>query len=270
MFLEPEEAAKGLAISRDHFTRQLSSFAEAETFTVDQERPSAILAEAKARQARQLTTAEALQILSCYGIPLASWAEAGSAEEASTQAEALGYPVALKVMGEGFVHKSDVGGVLLNLYTEAEVQDAYEKLATLIQKTESGAQEKTVLVQKMVAAGHEVFVGGKQDPVFGPVILVGLGGVYVEIFEDVAIRVAPVSAVEARKMFTEIRGGKLLEGVRGEQSADLEKLVEITQRLSQLICDLPQIQELDLNPLKALPRGQGCLAVDCRMVLEDN
>jgi len=267
MFLEPEEAAKGLAISRDHFTRQLSSFAEAETFAVDQEKPLTILAEAKSRQAKQLTTAEALQILSCYGIPLAPWAEAGSAREASTQANLLGFPVAMKVLGEGFIHKSDVGGVLLNLKTEAEVQDAYDKLAALIQKTEPGAQENNVLVQKMVAAGHEVFVGGKQDSVFGPVVLVGLGGVYVEIFGDVALRVAPVSAAEARKMFTEIHGGKLLEGVRGEQPVDLEMLVEITQRISQLICDLPEIQELDLNPLKVLPRGQGCLAVDCRMVL---
>jgi acyl-CoA synthetase (NDP forming) len=267
MFLEPEEAARALAISRDYFARQRSSFAEAEIFAVEKEEPLAILAEAKTRQARQLTTAEALQVLSCYAIPLAPWAKASSAEQASAQAQALGFPVAMKVMGEGFIHKSDVGGVLLNLKTEAEARDAYQKLVTLIQKTTPGTGKNTVLVQKMVAAGHEVFIGGKQDPVFGPVVLVGLGGVYVEVFGDVALRIAPVSAAEARQMFAEIHAGKLLEGVRGEQSADMEKLVEITQRISQLICDLPQIQELDLNPLKALPKGQGCLVVDCRMVL---
>ena len=267
MFLEPEEAASGLAISRDRSIRRLYSFVEAETFAVDIERPLAILTEAKARQAQQLTTAEALQILSCYSIPLAPWAEASSAREASDQAKALGFPVAMKVMGEGFIHKSDVGGVLLDLKTETEAQQAYGKLATLIRATEPGNEEKTVLVQKMVSAGHEVFIGAKQDPVFGPVILTGLGGIYVEIFGDVALRVAPVSAAEAQKMFAEIHGGKLLEGVRGEKPTDMETLVDITQRISQLICDLPQIQELDLNPLKALPRGQGCLVVDCRMVL---
>jgi acetyltransferase len=121
----------------------------------------------------------------------------------------------------------------------------------------------------MISEGHEVLVGGKQDSTFGPIILVGLGGVYVEVFGDVALRVAPVSAVEARKMFAEIRGGKLLEGVRGQPPADLETLVKMSQRISQLMCDLPQIQELDLNPIKVLPQGQGCFAVDCRMILAD-
>lgn len=269
MFIEPERAAHALAISRDFSGLHLSSFAEAETFMVDRQKPSVILAEAKARQAQQLSTAEAFEILSSYSIPLAPWGKAGNAKEAESQAAALGFPVAMKVMGEGFVHKSDVGGVLLNLKTRAEVQEAYERLADLIQKTEPEAKERFVLVQRMAAEGHEVFVGGKQDPAFGPVVLAGLGGVYVEVFGDVAHRVAPVSAIEAKKMLAEIRGSRLLEGLRGQPPADLEPLIEIIQRISQLICDLPQIQELDLNPIKILPRGHGCLAVDCRMVLAE-
>ena len=119
----------------------------------------------------------------------------------------------------------------------------------------------------MVVEGHEVFVGGKQDPVFGPVILAGMGGVYVEVFGEVAHRVAPVSATEAENMLAEVRGSQLLKGVRGQSPADLETLIDIIQRVSQLMCDLPQIQELDLNPIKVLPEGRGCFVVDCRMLL---
>jgi acyl-CoA synthetase (NDP forming) len=267
MFTDPEEAAHALAISRDFATRRLSTFAEAETFAVDTQEPLAILTAAKARRARQLTTAEAFQILSCYSIPVAPWAKVSDAREASDQAAALGFPVAMKVMGEQFVHKSDVGGVLLDLKSEVEVGKAYERLTTLIGQTDPEGKEGSILVQRMISEGHEVLVGGKQDSTFGPIVLVGLGGVYVEVFGDVALRVAPVSAAEVRKMFAEIRGGKLLEGVRGQPPADLETLARMSQRISQLICDLPQIKELDLNPIKVLPRGQGCFAVDCRMII---
>jgi acetyltransferase len=267
MFTDPEEAAKALAISRDFCHRKISIFEEAETFAVDQEKPLAILAEAKARQARQLTTAESFGILANYSIPLAPWSQARSSKEAAMRATAFGFPVAMKVMGEEFIHKSDVGGVLLNLSNEAAVSDGFDRLAAIIQTAESKPEEKAILVQKMISEGYEVFVGAKQDPVFGPVILAGLGGLYVEVFGDVTLRVAPVSAAEARKMFGEIRGSQLLKGVRGQQPGDLEALINIVQRISQLVCDLPQIQELDLNPIKVLPKGQGCLAVDCRMVL---
>jgi len=267
MFTDPEEAAKALAISRDFCHRNISSFKEAKTFPVDQQKPLAILAKAKARQARQLNTVESFEILSDYSIPLASWRQASSSQQAATQATNLGFPVAMKVVGEEFVHKSDAGGVLLNLNSEGEVRDGYDRLAAIIQRTESKAKEKVTLVQKMVPEGYEVFVGAKQDPVFGPVILAGLGGIYVEVFGDVAFRVAPVSAAEARKMFGEIRGSQILQGVRGQPPGDLEALIDTIQRISQLVCDLPQIQELDLNPIKILPKGQGCLVVDCRMVL---
>jgi acyl-CoA synthetase (NDP forming) len=183
------------------------------------------------------------------------------------RATAFGFPVAMKVMGEEFIHKSDLGGVLLNLSNEAAVRDGFDRLAAIIQTAESKPEEKAILVQKMISEGYEVFVGAKQDPVFGPVILAGLGGLYVEVFGDVTLRVAPVSAAEARKMFGEIRGSQLLKGVRGQKPGDLEALINIVQRISQLVCDLPQIQELDLNPIKILPKGQGCLVVDCRMVL---
>ena len=267
MFTEPEEAAKALAISRDFCHRKISSFKEAEDFVVDQEKPSAILAKAKARQAQQLTTAESFEILANSSIPLAPWTQARSSQEAAATATSLGFPVAMKVMGEEFIHKSDVGGVLLNLSNEDEVKDGYNRLAAILQTAESKTKEKAILMQKMVSEGYEVFIGAKQDPVFGPVILAGLGGIYVEVLGDVTLRVAPVSAAEAQKMLGEIRGSQLLKGVRGQPRGDLEALIHIVRRISQLVCDLPQIQELDLNPIKVLPKGQGCLVVDCRMIL---
>jgi acyl-CoA synthetase (NDP forming) len=121
----------------------------------------------------------------------------------------------------------------------------------------------------MISSGHEVFLGGKQDLTFGPIVLAGLGGVYVEIFRDVVHRLAPIAAAEASRMVSQMRGGQLLRGVRGQPPADLAALIEVIQRLSQLVCDLPQIREVDINPLKVLPQGQGCLAVDCRMVLSE-
>ena len=124
-----------------------------------------------------------------------------------------------------------------------------------------------VLVQKMVVEGLEIFVGGRQDPTFGPVVLLGLGGVYVEVLGDVALRVAPITPAEAWEMIDEIRGSRLLRGVRGQAPADRDALVAVIMRMSQLLCDLPEIVELDVNPVKVLSAGRGCVAVDCRMIL---
>ncbi|MFP3871237.1 MAG: acetate--CoA ligase family protein, partial [Syntrophobacteria bacterium] len=267
MFTDPEEAVRALAVSRDFYARQPSGFAGAESFTVETREAKAAVEAATTRGARQLTTAEAFQVLSCYGLPLAPWAPAGSSREASARAAYLGFPVAMKVMSEAITHKSDVGGVVLNLRSEQEAQAAYERLAGLTQDAEPGVKETVVLVQKMIPEGHEVFVGGKQDLSFGPVVLFGLGGIYVEALGDIALRIAPVSKAEARKMLTEIRGARILQGVRGQPPADLESVVEVIQRISQIMCDLPLIEELDINPLKLLPPGQGCRVVDCRMVV---
>jgi acetyltransferase len=267
MFDDPVEAAHALAVSRDFQAQRPAGFTTAEHFRIEKDEALAIVAAAKARQARQLTTAEAFQVLSCYGIPLVPWAHAQTVQEASDQAVVLGYPVAMKVMGEQFVHKSELGGVLLDLENDREVRVAYERLAALILETEPGDGKQSVLIQKMVSGGHEIFVGGRQDPTFGPVVLTGLGGIYVEVFGDVSLRVAPIDAAEARKMIGEIRGAQLLEGVRGQPAADCEALTEVAQRISRLVCDLPELQELDVNPLRVFSQGEGCLALDCRMVL---
>ncbi len=267
IFTEPEEATRALALSREFCARRPTRVEESRTSIVETEKVRVSLAAARARKARQLTLDEAFSVLSSSGIPVAPWAVARSVGQASAQAAELGFPVVLKVMSASFVHKSDVGGVLLNLGSAEEVKEGYERLAALTRATVPDAAEQPVLIQTMVAHGLEIFVGGKQDPAFGPVVLVGLGGVYVEVFGDVALGIAPVTPREARRMLDEIRGGRLLGGIRGEPPADREGLVAIIQRISQLVYDLPEIQELDVNPLKVLSAGNGCVAVDCRIVL---
>jgi acetyltransferase len=267
LFTEPEEATRALALSRGFSGRRPSRVEESTRSIGDAEKVRALLGGARARNARQLALDEAFSVLSSSGVPVSPWAVARSAAEASARAADLRFPVALKVMSESFVHKSDVGGVLLNLGSAKEVEEGYERLAGLLRATVPNAAEQPVLIQTMVARGLEIFVGGKQDPTFGPVVLVGLGGVYVEVLEDVALRVAPVTSREASGMLDEIRGRRLLEGVRGEPPADRERLVGVIQRISHLLYDLPEIQELDVNPLKVLSAGNGCVAVDCRIVL---
>jgi acetyltransferase len=173
----------------------------------------------------------------------------------------------MKVMAQEIVHKSDVGGVLLNRFSGTEVQAGFERLSALRGDSLAESARQPVLVQRMVVEGLEIFVGGRQDPTFGPVVLLGLGGVYVEVLGDVALRVAPITPAEAWEMIDEIRGSGLLRGVRGQGPADRDALVAVVTRISQLLCDLPEIGEIDVNPVKVLSVGRGCVAVDCRIVL---
>jgi len=179
----------------------------------------------------------------------------------------FGFPVALKIISEQISHKSDVGGVQLNLRNEAVVREAYQEMTTRIAQAYPDARIDGVLVQPMLLGGRELILGGKQDAQFGPVILVGLGGIFVEIFGQVAIRVAPICRREALEMLRELRGSGILGGVRGQRASDVTAVVEATLRLSQLLCDFPEIKEIDVNPLRVFQEGSGCLALDARIVL---
>jgi acyl-CoA synthetase (NDP forming) len=267
LFTEPEEAACALAISREFAGRRLHKVERSKAALVDTEKARTILAAASARGLHQLTPGEAFSMLSAYGIPVAPWASARSASEAAARAAELDFPVAMKVMAEEIAHKSDVGGVLLNRLSAAEVEAGFERLSALRAGSLPESAREPILVQKMVVEGLEIFVGGRQDPTFGPVVLLGLGGIYVEVLGDVALRVVPLSPAEAWEMIDEIRGGRLLKGVRGQAPADRDAVVALIMRLSQLLWDFPEIGEIDVNPVKVLPAGRGCVAVDCRIVL---
>ena len=165
-------------------------------------------------------------------------------------------------------HKFDVGGVHLNLKGPEDLKQAYDQLQDLALKEPAVHEGFTVVIQKMSARGREIILGGKQDGNFGPVIVFGIGGVYVEVIGDVVLRVAPINRAEARSMIAEIKGIKLLQGVRGQKKSDLEAMVDMAIRLSDLLTDFPQIAEIDINPIMVYEAGSGGQVLDARIVLE--
>lgn len=208
--------------------------------------------------------ADAFRVLDLYGIPLAHWRMTGSREEALAAAREIGYPVVLKAVAPDLVHKSEVGAVQVDLRDEAELAAALDRTTASVEG--AGHHIEGWLVQEMARGGHEVIYGITTDPRFGPLLMFGLGGKYVEVFQDVRFGVLPLGASEAREMIRGIRGFKLLEGVRGEAGADLDLLCEVLLRLAQLAQRHPRIQELDINPFLAGPgRGRGAKALDVRI-----
>jgi acetyl coenzyme A synthetase (ADP forming)-like protein len=209
-----------------------------------------------------LDPADAFRVLDLYGIPLAHWRMAGSRDEALAAAREIGYPVVLKAVAPDLVHKSDVGAVQVDLRDEAELAGALDRTSASVEG--AGHHIEGWLVQEMARGGHEVIYGITTDPRFGPLLMFGLGGKYVEVFQDVRFGVLPLGASEAREMIRGIRGFKLLEGVRGEAGADLDLLCEVLLRLAQLAQRHPRIQELDINPFLA-GSGREARALDVRI-----
>ncbi|MCX6639724.1 MAG: acetate--CoA ligase family protein [bacterium] len=213
----------------------------------------------------RLTDLEVSQVLAAYGIPMPKFVLVRSLEETVRVTEQQNYPVALKLIAPEVVHKSDVGGVILDLHNEAELVRGYMRLQDNLSKLPNPPQKYEVMVQEMVKGGKELIMGMSYDPSFGPLIMFGLGGVYVEYLKDVSFRINPLTDLDAREMVTTLKGYKLLEGVRGEKGVNIDKIVEMLLRLSQLIADFPCIKEMDLNPFMAFPEGEKCMALDARI-----
>ncbi|MBD3235810.1 MAG: hypothetical protein GF330_03825 [Candidatus Eisenbacteria bacterium] len=212
-----------------------------------------------------LPTVDCMRVLECYGFPTAPVIETQGAEEALAAAQQLGYPVTFKAAGRKFVHKSDWGGVVLNIKNDLELQGAHAQIKRAIEKMGANPDEEAGLVQCMATPGREVILGVNVDPKVGPVLLFGMGGKYVEVMKDIAMRIPPITDVDAREMVRAIRGYPLLEGVRGEEPVALELLEEMLMRLSQMALDLPEITELDLNPVILNPDPKECTVVDARI-----
>jgi acyl-CoA synthetase (NDP forming) len=270
-FSEIDEAMEALAISRDHYRRSRKrGGAEGadEPISISPLRPKDELQRTLTpiqREDGALMIHQALEVCRGYGIPVAEWATASSPEEAVKEAERLGYPLALKVLSSHISHKSDVGGIALGIEDEEGLKAAYREMLSRVQEEASDVPLEGFLLQKMVSGGRQVILGGKRDPSFGAVVMFGLGGVYVEVFDDVAFRLAPLTREDAEEMIAEVKGSRLLQGVRGEKPSDVEAVVDCLLRLSQLLQDFPTIAEVDINPLIVLENG--ALAVDARMVL---
>jgi acetyltransferase len=226
------------------------------------------LASAQAVGRRVLDASEARPLLQAYGIATPAEALATTPEEVASLAAQIGYPVAMKLISPDILHKTEVGGVILNVGDAQAARAAFAALIERARAAQPAARLRGVQIQQMVRGGQEVIVGVKRDPTFGPLVMFGLGGIYVELLADVSFRLAPLSAADAWEMIAEVRSAKLLAGARGAAPADRVALVDAIVRIGQLAANHPQLAELDINPLLVLGEGQGVMAVDARILLE--
>lgn len=220
---------------------------------------------AKSEGRTVLTEIESKQVLAAAGIPVAEAHLATDAEEAAKLAKKAGFPVVIKIVSPDITHKSDVGGVRVGLGSKKEVRQAFEQMLEAVREKQPDARIEGVAVQAMAPAGTEVIVGVSKDPQFGHVIMFGLGGVLVEVLKDVAFRIVPLEPRDARQIVREIKGYRVLEGVRGQAPADVAALESLILNLSEFVEANPQIEELDLNPVFVY--ADGVIAVDARIVV---
>jgi acyl-CoA synthetase (NDP forming) len=208
---------------------------------------------------------EAKNLCGYYGMPITKILVAKTEEEAVKAAEDIGFPIVLKIVSPQVLHKSDAGGVLINIENEAGIRGGYNKILENVKAHVPDAKITGILVQEMAPNGTEVIVGSTNDPTFGPTIMFGLGGIFVEILKDVSFRLAPITKVDAEEMVKEIKAYKILEGVRGMPPVDQDTIVNLLLSTSKMLMECPEINELDLNPV--LVYEKGAKIVDARIIL---
>lgn len=256
IFTDPGEAVRALAASRDRHGRNILPFPTARPEGVERLRARAQIEKAPAGP---LPPEICAAILDAYGVPLVPWKKADNEDEALHAARRLGFPVALKTANPAVLHKSDAGAVHLDIADEAALVSAYRKLQRM---------GDAVLVEKMADKGVEWMVGGRQDEHFGAVLVAGLGGIYVEALKETGLRVAPIDYEQAERLLADLRGASLLDGVRGQPPVDRRALLDVMVRVSWLLADFPEIEELDLNPVRAVQ--DGCFALDWRALKKNS
>jgi acetyl coenzyme A synthetase (ADP forming)-like protein len=268
----PEEAISALVRAIEYVETRNKPKGKIPRFTgLNKEKAHKVIEKALDRSKRKpvwLTAAEAYELLDCYGIPFANMGVATTPDEAATIASKLHFPVAVKLDSSSLVHKTDVGGVVLGLNSGSEVKKAFDDIKAKL--TNLGRQNEMagVVVQEMMKGGIETIAGVTQDPSFGPLIMFGSGGVYTELIKDVALRLHPLTDLDAREMITSIKMAKLFEGFRGAPPSDIKALEDLLLRLSAMVEDLPQINELDFNPVMVMPEGEGAWVIDAKVMVK--
>ena len=265
----PESAIKVFRIMSDYQNWLNTPDPSYQTFKVRQKKVGTIFAKARKSNLLKLGEQEAREIISCYGFEVPKSILALTSREAVLAAKQIGYPLVMKIVSPDILHKTDVGGVRVGIENARQVKDAFFEITSKSRQYLSSATILGVSIQEMVAGGKEVILGVTKDPQFGPLIMFGMGGIYVEVLQDVSFRIAPLSVEDADEMIREIHSFPLLKGVRGEQPTDLAALKEYLLRLSQLVTDFPDIVELDINPLIVKAEGEGAFAADARITLEE-
>jgi len=237
-------------------------------FDVDKKKVRTVLENVRNSGRKNLIEEEGYEVLAAYGFTTPKTVLVNSEEDCVSAANNVGYPVVMKIASRDIIHKSDAGGVKVGVTNDEQVRTAFNAILQNVKTYKPDADIKGVLVQEMVSSGKEIILGAKQDPIFGSLVMFGLGGIYVEILRDVVFRLAPVDEQEARQMVHSIKTLKLLKGVRGEKPSDLGAIVDSLQRLSQLVTEFPEIEEFDINPLLVLQEGKGVRTVDVRISLK--
>ncbi len=238
-------------------------------FSVDKAAAGGVLERVRAQGRKELVEVEAREVLAAYGFQVARTVLATNLEECIRAGRETGYPVVIKIASPQILHKTDIGGVVVGIQNTDDLITAYERVTANARKFFPRAEIWGVLVQEMLPPSRELILGMNRDSTFGPLLMTGLGGVYVEVLKDVSFRLAPVSEEDVMDMLRELKSYWLLQGARGEPPADIDAVIESMLRVSQLVTDFPEINELDINPLRVLEDGKGCLAADARIVLEE-
>jgi len=267
-YLFPEAAARSMANLANYsswLNRLRTDFRSFED--IDKKKVAGILAAAKKDNRTFLPEPEAHEVLRAYGFPVLEHRLAKSENECVSFAKEIGYPVVLKIVSPDILHKVDVGGVKINIKDEEALKKEYNAILASVGKSDPKATIWGIFVQQMAEKGKETIIGMNRDPHFGPMLMFGMGGVYVEAFKDVTFRIAPIRELSAKHMIQNIRSYKILEGVRGEKPSDIETITECLQRLSQLVTDFEEIMELDINPLIVYSKGKGARVVDARILI---
>jgi acetyltransferase len=266
-YIVPERAVAALKAMAEQRRWQERSRPEFETFDVNREQVAAVFDQVRAGGRLQIGDAEARQILEAYRIPIPDSKLCKTSDEAVAFADEIGYPVVMKIASPDILHKTDIGGVRLNIEDANDVRDSFDLLTFRALRYMPDAEIWGCLVQQQVRGGKEIIAGMNRDPQFGPLVMFGLGGIYVEVLRDVSFRIAPFSRREANEMMREIRSFNLLRGVRGQARSDIEATADTLLKLSQLVTDFPEIVEMDINPLIVFEEGRGTMGIDMRLVL---
>ncbi|NOJ29367.1 MAG: acyl-CoA synthetase [Nitrososphaeraceae archaeon] len=237
------------------------------SFTVDRKTVTKIIEQVKMDGRKNLLEDEGYEILKAYGFPIPKKILATNTEECNKYAEEIGFPIVMKIVSPDIIHKSDAGGVKIGIKNKTEAEEAFNTIIQNAKKYKPDAKINGILLQEMIPSSKEIILGGKHDPLFGPLVMFGLGGIYVEVLKDVVFRLAPINESEALDMIKSIRTFQLLKGVRGEKPSDINGISDCLQRLSKLMIDFPEIEEFDINPLLVLEEGKGVRVVDVRIGL---
>ncbi len=261
----PESAVRALAAMYEYKRWVERPRTQIKHFKVDIGKAQEIISGAKRAGLTNLPQDDALRILSTYGLPVIKTETASSRAEAIEAAKRIGYPVAMKIVSPDVLHKIDVGGVKLDLNSDQDVGEAFDEILKNVKTRVPGARIEGVLLQEYVTGGTETIIGIHRDPKFGPLLMFGLGGIYVEAYRDVSFRLAPIRELSADNMISQIRGSKILLGFRGQPPADTKAIADCIERLSQMSIELSDIAELDVNPLVAF--ANGCKALDARIII---